>query len=401
MSRQSFEVGDIFRDYGQAWIERYKGAINASQYKVMNAIKCCRSAALGGHLLYCSSCDKQQIAYNSCRNRHCPKCQSSEAKRWLEAREQDLLPVDYYHAVFTVPSLIGRIAYQNKRLVYTMIFNAASKALLKVGANENHLGGKIGFTMVLHTWGSAMTHHPHVHCIIPGGALTGDDRRWKPCKPRFLLPVRALSLLFRRLFLEELIAAYDADELEFHGQLEEFRNIVKFHKAIRQEKKTQWVVYLKRPFSGPKAVLNYLSRYTHRVAIANSRIVDVTNGNVSFKWKDYKAKEGSRNKTMTLSVDEFIRRFLLHTLPYRFHRIRHYGFLANTVRRDAIALLRDVLEDIKATERENHQEDTKETEPLIPSFPCPHCAKPMVIIDAIPRHAQQRAPPLKGLLNAS
>src|SRR4051794_25347417 len=294
----------------------------------MSAIEQCRSAALGGHVLRCQGCGVDQIAYNSCRNRHCPKCQSSAAKRWLEAREADLLPVEYYHVVFTLPAAVADVAYQNKAVVYGLLFDVAAETLLTIAADQKHLGARIGATLVLHTWGSALTHHPHVHGIVPGGGLALDGNSWIACKPGFFLSVRVLSRLFRRRFLEELQRVHEAGKLQFFGELAALAGTKAFTAWLAPLRQCEWVVYAKRPFAGPQAVLAYLSRYTHRVAISNSRLIAMDERGVTFQWKDYRGKEHARYKAMTLDPGEFMRRFLLHVLPSGFHRIRHYGLLA-------------------------------------------------------------------------
>ncbi|MCJ8271656.1 MAG: IS91 family transposase [Psychrosphaera sp.] len=343
MPRPALEVGDIFRTSGPHWRQTHKGHLHLDQLKVMSAIECCRTAALGGHVLQCADCGHQQIAYNSCRNRHCPKCQGSIAKQWLSARQAELLPVDYYHVVFTLPAIISDMAYQNKSLVYGLLFQAVSQTLQTIGRDKRHLGARLGAIMVLHTWGSALTHHPHIHCIVPGGGLSDDGEHWQSCKPGFFLSVRVLSRLFRRLFIEKLCKAFDKGELKFYGQHQPFTERGCFYRAINPLRKKEWVVYAKRPFAGPKAVLAYLSRYTHRVAIANSRLIAHDAQGVTFKWKDYRLKGRTKHKSMTLVTDEFIRRFLLHTLPKGFHRIRHMGIMANPVRKQRMAKVRQLL----------------------------------------------------------
>ncbi len=289
----------------------------------MAAIEACRTAALGGHVAACQDCGHIHVAYNSCRNRHCPKCQGAAARDWLAARQAELLPVPYYHVVFTLPAEIAQIAYQNKAAVYAILFRAACETLITIAADPKHLGARIGITAVLHTWSSAMTHHPHLHCIVPGGGISSDNREWIACRPGFFLPVRVLSRLFRRLFLEKLAAAHEAGQLQFFNRLVPLTEPKAFAKRLARSRKTDWVVYAKKPFAGPEAVLAYLSRYTHRVAIANSRLIAFDGKSVTFKWKDYRAKAPDRQKIMTLTTDEFIRRFLIHVLPHRFHRIRH------------------------------------------------------------------------------
>lgn len=311
----SLEVADIFRARGAAWREAQAGHLSLGQLKVMSAIESCRSAELGGHVLCCKHCAQLQIAYNSCRNRHCPKCQGSAARRWLQARQQDLLPVDYYHLVFTLPAPISEIAYHNKAVIYHLLFRSAAETLRIIARDPKHLGAEIGFTLVLHTWGSALTHHPHVHGIVPGGGISADGQHWIACRPGFFLPVRVLSRLFQRLFLEALSRAHQAGDLHFFNDLGHLADAQAFAEWLRPLRQQEWVVYAKRPFAGPEAVLAYLSRYTHRVAIANSRLITFDKHGVTFKWKDYRVKGRTRQKTMTLAADEFMRRFLIHVLP--------------------------------------------------------------------------------------
>ena len=401
MSRQILEVADIFRAQGQVWRQAHAGHISLGQLKVMSAIEACRSAALGGHVLRCSSCAHQQIAYNSCRNRHCPRCQGSAAHRWLEARQADLLPVEYYHLVFTLPAPISDLTYSNKAVIYTLLFKAAAATVQTIAADPKHLGARIGLTLVLHTWGSAMIHHPHVHGIVPGGGLSIDGEQWIHCRPGFFLPVRVLSRLFRRLFLERLNQAYRSGELRFFSEHQSLVQADAFARWIKPLRKIEWVVYAKRPFAGPEAVLAYLSRYTHRVAIANSRLLKFNDQGVTFKWKDYRSKHRFRHKSMTLSTDEFIRRFLIHVLPSGFHRIRHYGLLANSGRRDNLKRARELLIDKTDDEEvnENGAIDSSESkltdipEPPQTTYICPDCGNPMVIIECFERGQLPRAPP--------
>ena len=384
----SLELADIVREHGAAFRAAHTGHLSLRQLKALSAIERCRTAALGGHVLRCAECSHTEISYNSCRNRHCPKCQASAAHRWLEARELELLPVGYYHLVFTLPSVIADLAFQNPAAVYNILFKAASKTLLTIAADRKHLGARIALTAVLHTWGSAMTHHPHVHCIVPGGGMSLDGQRWIPCKKGFFLPVRVLSRLFRRLFLELLIDAHHKGLLAFHGVLKENSDFTTFEKTLRPTRKVDWVVYAKRPFHGPKAVLNYLSRYTHRVAIANSRLVSTDGHNVTFKWKDYRRKGRERYSTMTLECDEFLRRFLIHILPSRFHRIRHYGFLSNTVRAEKLQKVRDAL-DVKPPEPDTQEDVEPDDTYLI----CKHCAGMMQLVEIFEGTLRARAPP--------
>jgi hypothetical protein len=385
LSRPALEVADIFRGHGPAWRRANAGHVSLGQLKVMSAIESCRTAALGGHVARCEKCSHTHIAYNSCRNRHCPKCQGAAAKEWLAEREAELLPVPYYHVVFTLPAPISDIAYQNKAIIYDILFKAAAETLITIAADPKHLGARIGITAVLHTWGSALTHHPHVHLIVPGGGISLDGQRWSSCRPGFFLPVRVLSRLFRRLFLEKLVAAHDADRLQFfgdHAQLAERKSLTAYLAPLR---KTEWVVYAKRPFGGPEAVLAYLSRYTHRVAIANSRLVALDDTAVTFKWKDYRAKGRERAKVMTLAIDEFIRRFLIHVLPGGFHRIRHYGLFANGGRAENVARARQLL-NMPATQNEPSDADSSgDSEPQSLSQPCPCCGGRMIIIETFER----------------
>jgi hypothetical protein len=388
----ALEVADIFHSHGPAWRKAQQGHLSLGQLKVMSAIEQCRSAALGGHVLHCDGCGHDQVAYNSCRNRHCPKCQASAAKRWLQERQAELLPVDYYHVVFTLPAPISAIAYYNKAVIYRLLFEVAAETLSTIAADPKHLGAQIGTTLVLHTWGSALTHHPHVHGIVPGGGLSPDGRRWIACKPGFFLPVRVLSRLFRRRFLEELRAAYGAGQLQFFGEFAGLSDPKTFAKWLAPMGKCEWVVYAKRPFAGPAAVLAYLSRYTHRVAISNSRLISMDETGVTFRWKDYRAKGKTRHKTMTLEPEEFMRRFLLHVLPGGFHRIRHYGLIANNARKENLALARELLQVAPAAISDSALAEAPNVI-VRPTFVCAHCGAPMVIIQTLIRHRAIRAPP--------
>ena len=388
--RPALEVADIFRAHGSAWREAQRGHLSLAQLKVMSAITQCRTAALGGHVLRCDGCGLDQVSYNSCRNRHCPKCQSSAAKRWLDARQADLLPVEYYHVVFTLPAPIADIAYQNKAALYGLLFDIAAETLLRIAADPKHLGASIGATLVLHTWGSALTHHPHVHGIVPGGGLSPDSTRWVACRPGFFLSVRVLSRLFRRRFLEELQRLHGAGQLRFFGEHAALAERAAFKDWLTPVRKCEWVVYAKRPFAGPQAVLAYLSRYTHRVAISNSRLLAMDERGVTFRWKDYRAKGKTRHKSMTLSPQEFMRRFLLHVLPGGFHRIRHYGLLANSNRRDDLALARQLLHVAPPPPDESASEVA--TVPA-PTFVCRHCGHAMVVLQVFLRDCSIRAPP--------
>jgi hypothetical protein len=392
VSRLALEVADIFRTYGPAWRVSQRGHLSLGQLKVMSAIEQCRSAALGGHVLRCEGCDKVEISYNCCRNRHCPKCQARAVQCWLEARQRDLLPVDYYHVVFTLPAPIADIAYTNKAIIYGLLFEVAAEVLQTIAADPKHLGARIGATLVLHTWGSALTHHPHVHGIVPGGGLSLDGQRWVACRPGFFLSVRVLSRLFRRRFLEELVRVHHAGQLQLFGEhipLADNRAFITWLKPLRQ---CEWVVYAKRPFAGPDAVLAYLSRYTHRAAISNSRLISLDERGVTFRWKDYRDKGSTRHKTMTLDADEFMRRFLLHVLPARFHRIRHYGLLSNGNCKSSINRVRQLLQPtphVVAAE----PADVAPADAGPPKFTCRHCGAAMAVVDTFASGQSIRGPP--------
>ena len=387
MSRPALEVADIFRSHGSAWRLAHAGHVSLEQLKVMSAIESCRTAALGGHVARCEDCAYTTIPYNSCRNRHCPKCQGAAAKEWLADREADLLPVPYYHVVFTLPAAIADIAHQNKAVVYDLLFKVSAEAMLTIAADPKHLGVRIGLTSVLHTWGSAMTHHPHVHMIVPGGGISPDGERWVSCRPGFFLSVRVLSRLFRRLFLEKLMAAHHAGRLSFFGDHASLAACRAFAAYLRPLRKIEWVVYSKRPFGGPEAVLAYLSRYTHRVAIANSRLMTLDERGVTFKWKDYRIEGRDRYKRMTLATDEFIRRFLIHVLPKGLHRIRHYGLFAKNACADNIARARELL----AAAKPEGQPTAVAIDPNKPSCPC--CGGRMIIIEVFERGCTPRHQP--------
>jgi hypothetical protein len=388
----ALEVADIFRTHGPVWREAQRARLSLGQLKVMSAIEQCRTAALGGHVLRCEACNEIEVAYNSCRNRHCPKCQASAAQRWLEARQADLLPVEYYHVVFTLPAPVSDIAYTNKAAVYGLLFEVAAEVLQTIAADPRHLGARIGATLVLHTWGSALTHHPHVHGIVPGGGLSPDGQRWVACRHGFFLPVRVLSRLFRRRFLEELAQLHAAGQLRFFGEHAALTDATAFAAWLKPLAKCEWVVYAKRPFAGPEAVLAYLARYTHRVAIANSRLVSMDEHGVTFRWKDYRIKGPTRHKTMTLDAHEFMRRFLLHVLPAGFHRIRHYGMLANGARKSSLELARRLLQPA-GQPASVVPDDVHEPNVPAPTFVCRHCGAAMAIIETLVRAHAIRAPP--------
>jgi hypothetical protein len=380
MPRPHIEVADIFHAHGDAWRKANAGHVSLAQLKVMSAIEHCRTAALGGHVERCEDCAHTRVAYNSCRNRHCPKCQAAAARQWLEDREADLLPVPYYHVVFTVPAAIAHIAFHNKAAVYDLLFKAAAETLTRIAADPKHLGARIGLTAVLHTWGSALTHHPHVHIIVPGGGLSPDGSRWIACKRGFFLSVRVLSRLFRRLFLEGLVALHAAASLAFFGDLAALSDNEAFAATLAPLRRSEWVVYAKRPFAGPKAVLAYLSRYTHRVAISNSRLLALDDKGVTFKWKDYRIEGPDRLKTMTLAGPEFIRRFLMHVLPSGFHRIRHYGLFASAVRARNIERVRALLAGAESSSQQKAEADRgADAADLVHKCPC--CGGRMIIIE--------------------
>jgi hypothetical protein len=385
--RPDLEVADIFRSAGPAYRAAHAGHLSLHQLKVMSAIETCRTAALGGHVDACEDCGHWRIAYNSCRNRHCPKCQGAAARTWLAARETDLLPVGYFHVVFTLPAEIADIAWQNKALVYDLLFRAASETMLTIAADPKHLGARIGITAVLHSWGSAMTHHPHVHMVVPGGGIALDGSRWISSRPAFLLPVRVLGKLFRRLFLTRLTALYDAGRLAFFGSMTDLADRRTFLRHLAPVRKKRWIVYAKPPFAGPEAVLAYLSRYTHRVAISNRRLIAFDENGVTLRYKDYRREGAERHRIMTLTADEFIRRFLLHVLPRGFHRIRHYGLLASAARRDNLVLARRLLA-IPSEPEVPTPESLLDTCP-----PCPCCGGRMIVIETFARWRQPRAPP--------
>ena len=393
MSRPALEVADIFRGHGLAWRKANAGHVSLGQLKVMSAIESCRTAALGGHVARCEKCAHTQISYNSCRNRHCPKCQGAAAKEWLAERETELLPVPYFHVVYTLPAAIRDIAYQNKAVIYDLLFRASAETTLKIAATPRHLGARIGFMSVLHTWGSALTHHPHVHMVVPGGGLSPDGSKWIACRPRYFLTVEVLSALFRRLFLEMLVAAHDAGRLQFFGCQVQLADKAAFDAYLTPLRQVDWVVYAKEPFAGPEQVLRYLSRYTHRIAVSNRRLLSAGENGVTFKYKDYRIEGPGRYKTMTLATDEFIRRFLVHVLPKGFHRIRHYGLLANGNRADNIARARELLAVPKPANNAADGGSTDASEPPTPEHPCPCCGGRMIIIETFERGSTPRYGP--------
>jgi len=393
--RPALEVADIFRDHGAAWRSANAGHVSLDQLKVMSAIERCRTAALGGHVERCENenCGYSQIAYNSCRNRHCPKCQGAAAREWLAEREAELLPVPYFHVVFSLPAKIADIAYQNKAAIYDILFKASAETMITIAADPKHLGARIGVLSVLHTWGSALNHHPHVHMIVPGGGISLDGARWVACRPDFLLYVGVLSRLFRRLVLEKLTAAHSAGELQFFSRHAALANTRAFAAYLAPLRNSKWVVYCKRSFAGPEQVLRYLARYTHRVAISNRRLLSLDDKGVTFKWKDYRLEGRERYQVMTLTTHEFIRRFLMHVLPAGFHRIRYYGLLASGKRADNVARARELLtlpiipvDAIKAA-------NTNADQPQTPEHRCPCCGGRMIIIERFERGATPRSHP--------
>ena len=393
MSRPALEVSDIFRGHGAAWRRANAGHVSLDHLKVMSAIERCRTAALGGHVARCEDCAHTLIAYNSCRNRHCPKCQGAAAREWLAEREAELLPVPYFHVVYTLPAAIRDIAYQNKAVIYDLLFKASAETTLTIAADRKHLGARIGFMSVLHTWGSALTHHPHVHMVVPGGGLSPDGSRWIACRPRYFLTVKVLSALFRRLFLQMLVAAHATGRLQFFGDHVRLADKAAFDAYLTPLRQIDWVVYAKEPFAGPKQVLRYLSRYTHRVAISNRRLLSADQKAVTFKYKDYRIEGPARYKTMTLATDEFIRRFLIHVLPKGFHRIRHYGLLASTNRAANIAHARELLA-VPLRRKEPETAKAAETgEPRALPRPCPCCGGRMIVIETFERGCRPKHQP--------
>ena len=398
MDRPRFEVADLFRCYGADYRQKHGASMSVAQRRVMTAIELCRTAVLGGHLEQCDHCGHQRNAYNSCANRHCPKCQSLARAKWLEDRHSELLHTQYFHVVFTVPEEISAIAYHNKRQVYGILFRAAAETLRTIAADPKHLGAQIGFFAVLHTWGSNLLHHPHLHCVVSGGGLSADGSQWICCRNGFFLSVRVLSRLFRRLFLEQLCNAFDAGNLEFFSSLESLRNPSAFRNYLAPLREVEWVIYAKRPFAGPEQVLDYVGRYTHRVAISNNRLLDIAQGKVSFCYKDYRHE--AQQKTMTLQAEEFIRRFLLHVLPEGFQRIRYYGFLANPYRQQKLARCRDLLgtsqpepaaSKVNKNYRDRYEELTGST-----LWQCPVCHQGrMLMIEILPRSPHRHLAPIK------
>jgi hypothetical protein len=390
MDRPKLEVADVFRRYGETYREQHGASMSTGQRRVMAAIEVCRTAVLGGHLERCNDCGHERNAFNSCRDRHCPKCQSLARARWIENRKAELLDVGYFHVVFTVPEEIAAIALQNKKAVYDILFRVTAETLTTIAADPAHLGARIGFFAVLHSWGQNLMFHPHLHCVVPGGGPSPDGDRWVSCRPDFFLPVRVLSCLFRRLFLESLGKAFDAGKLQFFGTLESLQDRTVFTRYLAPLKTLNWVVYAKPPFAGPEQVLDYVGRYTHRVAISNNRLLDIDNDQIRFRWKDY--RQSDQIKTMTLSAGEFIRRFLLHVLPNGFRRIRYYGFLGNRHREERLALCRRLLgmqvaePDTAGSSLETDYLDRYEDLTGRSLRQCPQCGRgSMVVVQILPR----------------
>jgi len=401
MVRPKLEVADIFRRYGEAYREKHGASMSIAQRRAMTAIQVCRTAALGGHLERCDECGHERNAFNSCRDRHCPKCQSLARAQWIEDRQSELLDCQYFHVVFTVPEQIAAIAYQNKEVVYGILFQATAETLKTIAADPKHLGAEVGFFAVLHTWGQNLTHHPHLHCVVPGGGLSSDGQRWISCPPGFFLPVRVLSRLFRRLFLEALQKAFNSGQLHFFAALESLREPNTFAQHLARAKACEWVVYAKRPFAGPSQVLDYVGRYTHRVAISNNRLLDIENDQVRFQWKDY--RQGGQVKTMRLSADEFIRRFLIHVLPDGFQRIRYYGFLGNRYRRKKLEQCRRLLGMPVPAEQTNTFPAEKDYRDRLEELTgqslhrCPQCRQGhMLVVAILPRSPCNSSPPVNS-----
>lgn len=396
MGRPLLEVADIFAAHARAFFEARSGVVSSAKRQVVHKLVTCRTAALGGHIEHCDRCDYERVSYNSCRNRHCPKCQAAARAEWLEAREADLLPVEYFHVVFTVPTGIAEIALQNKKAMYGILLRASTETLQQIAADPKHLGARIGSLCVLHTWGQNLMHHPHVHCVVPGGGVSLDGDKWVSCRPGFFLPVRVLSKVFRGKFIDLTRRAFARGELSFQGALARLNNAHAFASQLEAACATDWVVYAKAPFGGPAQVLKYLARYTHRVAISNHRLVSLQNGRVKFRWKDY--AHGNRQRTMTLDAREFIRRFLLHVLPKGFMRIRHFGFLANACRTEQLRHCRHLLACPEpSVVVDNANDSSADGEPRR----CPACGQGYLIRRELPRfhrelelHSVARPPPV-------
>jgi hypothetical protein len=399
MDRPKLEVADVLRRYGEAYREQHAASLSTAQRRVMSAIELCRTAALGTHLERCDQCSYERTCYDSCRNRHCPKCQSLARAQWIEDRQSELLDTEYFHVVFTLPEEIAAIAYQNKEVVYDILFRATSETLRTIAADPKHLGAEIGFFAVLHSWGQNLMFHPHLHCVVPGGGLSPDGDRWVSCRPGFFLPVRVLSRLFRRLFLELLQKAFDDHQLHFFSSLQHLQDASAFSAYLAPLRPAEWVVYAKPPFAGPMQVLDYVGRYTHRVAISNHRLLDIEDGQVQFRYKDY--RNDNQQKVMPLSADEFIRRFLLHVLPDGFHRIRYYGFLSNRHRQEKLERCRQLLgmasaeEATPATQSPKDYRDRYEELTGVSLRRCPVCRRGRMIRMEVPSTVACTSPTLR------
>jgi hypothetical protein len=393
MARPPLEVADIVRAAGPVFIDHSRRWLTWLHVKVLIAILRCRTALLGGHVDACSHCGYQAISYNSCRNRHCPKCQANARDRWIEARSRDLLPTRYVHVVFTLPHPLAPLALQNKREIYSLLFRASSETLIQVAQDPKHLGAEIGFFSVLHTWNQQLLHHPHVHCVVPAGGLAPDHSRWIPAQNKFFLPVKVLSRVFRGKFVAGLRTLYAGHKLGFHGSIASLESPKAFDALLRGLFRTDWVVYSKRPFGGAEHALRYLGCYTHRVAISNHRLVGLENGQVTFRWRDSAHK--NKKRLMTLSVEEFLRRFLLHVLPLRFVRIRHFGFFAHRRRAALVPLCRRFLSSVSAAP------DSTLADPSRPLWLCPQCQGPMVLLERLtPIQVRLRSPPSPQVLKS-
>jgi Putative transposase/Transposase zinc-binding domain len=396
VDRPTLEVAEIVRRYGNAYRDAAAGSLTTAQRRVMTAIASCRTAVLGGHVEHCDACGHERIAYNSCRNRHCPKCQSLARAAWVEQRTAELLDCEYFHVVFTVPEPIAALALQNKVLVYQILFRATAETLQVIAADPRRLGAAIGFFAVLHTWGQTLVHHPHLHCVVPGGGLSPDGTRWIACRPGFFLPVRVLSRFFRRVFLTRLEAAFTAGRLHLAGSLEHLRDPHAWSAALARLQQQEWVVYAQRPFAGPLQVLEYVGRYTHRVAISNDRLRDIDDGHVRFPYTDYRASAPARKKSLSLSATEFIRRFLLHVLPLGFHRIRYYGFLSARCRTEQLARCRLLLARSVSEPPRMSVDDARHRSATLTaaaSALCPVCQHGrMRVIDQLPRASPHKCP---------
>jgi hypothetical protein len=387
VAREGLGVADVLRHFGPAFRDQHGASLSSAQRHAMLAIESCRTAALGGHVERCGKCGHQRVSFNSCRNRNCPKCQGLARAQWLADRQAELLDVPYFHVVFTVPAEIEAIAFQNQTVVYDILFRAASETLRTIAADPEHLGAEIGFLGVLHSWGQNLLHHPHIHFLVPGGGIAPDGQSWITCRPGFFLPVRVLSRMFRGLFLHYLENAFAAGALNFFSEHRHLHEPAAFRRYLMPAWMAEWIVYAKRPFAGPAQVLDYVGRYTHRVAISNNRLLSMDEGKVCFHWRDY--RDNNRRKTMTLEAKEFIRRFLIHVLPDGFHRIRYFGFLGNCHRARKLERCRELLEMAPAGPADDPPADYRDRFEALTGQSlreCPHChTGTMVVIDCIAR----------------